>query len=1012
MTRLRRTNLEGKKGTGNNSVKKGRCKKNDNHLLGKVQQVSNYCLRGNKNTAFKDKLLQVPVVVLDKYSIPSTLLEKLCYPGDIVFDHKMTSTSSTNNSYVGSAQCLESNKPNSDRMKCIQSFKITAQLNEANSRKIDIIPLPIETTVSMHYEQPKTSAQVRTVRKRLWCLHNDEFKEDYLRSLCNITSSNSIFRNAFLEHEISSRPVTGTRLSLSRTVSNASLNTISNTDVWVSSKARSYEHQHCDTSKYYSTKKVRLSFEEYDCPSKDGTLVRSDSSGYHSEQKLSDNSSSSSIASSPKRQISSDYVHNITVTVNCSQEKIPKLSLQHSPNHVTSSKRRCDFKTPKLPLFKRPPTRIKPNVGSTVNSSARSTSSISVMSEDNSDTISLFAETICYDLDNDDNQNGNRYIPKKSVSTPILRNDTTDVENKKGNFIVTDRILQSSNTSKQDNLVNKPHYAEQLKQNNGINDHELTIKVQETEIYVKSGETTSYTSTNESSSSSDNSEGIETSQIERNKRIPNLQEQRECINPEENEAPIDEEEEEDEDGTEEEESEGTEEETETNNIEQTSHIFQLDLPLQKNHNYTNSEVDTYLNSVNRDLYSLGNYYTMSEPPIKRSSIADKENYKSLENERSIDPSCSESPTPSNNAEIRLDLSDSDIVKLVASTNKDDISAILSIMKNSADNNLHRPFTIHMLTALKKLLPANAIKLIVDIFQNLGNLIPHILHQAPNMKHIMRLLAFNVLPYLDKRKEYGAATRIIDVFSKEIDEFIKTESITQYEWLSSTKLRYIFIFKIFVRDKKLREALKLLKNSSLALFQNLTTGNELEYKQRVLNEFMETALQTDLQIAKEGILYLMLNMDSLQNIINLGNFLNQLLVRLLNFYSIHKYDVLGLIDNIVNGWFKHLKHSVMRALLVQTFYDLPEQKVLEFFHLCVEVGVYRIHDGFDNSIEIPRNLLPEEILFVLHIHFHKISHEGGPFYLQPTCESKAKDENDKLVSLLKKMPRGRRQCRGR
>lgn len=76
---------------------------------------------------------------------------------------------------------------------------------------------------------------------------------------------------------------------------------------------------------------------------------------------------------------------------------------------------------------------------------------------------------------------------------------------------------------------------------------------------------------------------------------------------------------------------------------------------------------------------------------------------------------------------------------------------------------------------------------------------------------------------------------------------------------------------------------------------------------------------------------------------LGKWLNQLMVKFLNSYTNYKYELFGLIDNITNGWFKHLKQSIMRAIFVHISHDLPEQKVMDFFNLCVEIGIYEIHE---------------------------------------------------------------------
>lgn len=47
-----------------------------------------------------------------------------------------------------------------------------------------------------------------------------------------------------------------------------------------------------------------------------------------------------------------------------------------------------------------------------------------------------------------------------------------------------------------------------------------------------------------------------------------------------------------------------------------------------------------------------------------------------------------------------------------------------------------------------------------------------------------------------------------------------------------------------------------------------TEKHISHKQRLLNEFINTSLQKDLQVAREAILYLMLNMDALQKSISM------------------------------------------------------------------------------------------------------------------------------------------------
>lgn len=66
-----------------------------------------------------------------------------------------------------------------------------------------------------------------------------------------------------------------------------------------------------------------------------------------------------------------------------------------------------------------------------------------------------------------------------------------------------------------------------------------------------------------------------------------------------------------------------------------------------------------------------------------------------------------------------ELTDDDIMKLVAAVNMNNIPTILSMMSKAADNNICRSFVAHTVSALRNIVPPKAYKLIADIFDNLG-----------------------------------------------------------------------------------------------------------------------------------------------------------------------------------------------------------------------------------------------------------------------------------------------------
>lgn len=249
--------------------------------------------------------------------------------------------------------------------KFIKSFKITAQLNSdaSNSaRKIDVITLPVET-VSITDEKPKipktVSVSKEAVPKKLSWNMRQVYSTKIFEKFIKITSSDSIFTNASLDSDAGTFTITSSpnrKYSLCRSSSIDSLNTIDSQKTWTSSKNAEFTATKC-----HPTKRSAESLEDFECQTEERTaLIRSDSSGYHSEHKLSDSPISSNV-SSPKRRISEDYYHDITVTVRSNPDG--NSGQAHNQSDVRQAtvvkKRMQEFKTPKLPLYRRPPTRVE-----------------------------------------------------------------------------------------------------------------------------------------------------------------------------------------------------------------------------------------------------------------------------------------------------------------------------------------------------------------------------------------------------------------------------------------------------------------------------------------------------------------------------------------------------------------------------------------------------------------------------------------------------------------------------
>lgn len=278
----------------------------------------------------------------------------------------------------------------SDRLKFIQSFKITTDVNNSTPRRIDLISLPVET-VSTKSAKPKIRTKKAVQRKLPWRVHNNLTKDIILKGIFNITSSNSIFNKASLDYD---RPIAGMSsprtVTLSRTISMSSVNTISNVKVWQSIEPTNVSANL--TRSYESPAGV------YDYPAKESRRVTSDSSGYYSEQKFSDSSPTSSVVSSPKRRSNGEDCFRESTSYK-EKDTFAKLLMENNFDQriVINNKRKCDFKTPHLPLFKRPPTRIKPyHIPTTSSSASISSSTINSIDyggfDDDSDVISLFAE--------------------------------------------------------------------------------------------------------------------------------------------------------------------------------------------------------------------------------------------------------------------------------------------------------------------------------------------------------------------------------------------------------------------------------------------------------------------------------------------------------------------------------------------------------------------------------------------------------------------------------------------
>ncbi|XP_071055361.1 reticulocyte-binding protein homolog 1-like isoform X2 [Onthophagus taurus] len=316
-----------------------------------------------------------------------------------------------------------------------------------------------------------------------------------------------------------------------------------------------------------------------------------------------------------------------------------------------------------------------------------------------------------------------------------------------------------------------------------------------------------------------------------------------------------------------------------------------------------------------------------------------------------------------------DLTDQDIKDLVISVRSHNLGSMFSVMNRYSDTEVKiKNVVLHFMAVAKEMDLNTLCNLLSQMFNVFGN---HCKTDYQTM-NVLKTLGFNLIPRLDKEKQYKTISDILTFFANDYNSFVKYNYFSNDRKYHSNEMKYVLLFKILCRCDKYNDAYELLKNHESQLLEVFLPETEVinEYKISVLNKCLEHIIVKDPVEAKDMIVYLMLNAN-VELWPDLKMYLNILLTQFLHNYTMVKDEVNSMFDVILNGWYQYLKPSVLRSLLISTRPDVPTKTILKLFNLCIEMGVYPDHKGRDNSISIPSNLLKEEISLLVHHQFLQI-----------------------------------------
>ncbi|KAK4882345.1 hypothetical protein RN001_005664 [Aquatica leii] len=364
-------------------------------------------------------------------------------------------------------------------------------------------------------------------------------------------------------------------------------------------------------------------------------------------------------------------------------------------------------------------------------------------------------------------------------------------------------------------------------------------------------------------------------------------------------------------------------------------------------------------------------YTDSDSASSQESVAES----TLQN--AISTSTSSSLVTDKSLESS-ELSDYEMKKLsevIASNNIEELISMYNQFKNSSFNN---SFVMNVIGFLKQKNMPLSYYLVHSLIEGLEQQNSHFAY-INNAESTLYLLAVNIIALLKQNKDYRDAARLLFKFNDNLDNLLKVQwfrSIQKHKL--SVVGKYLYFCQIFTRGEYLQEALTILKSPDLKLLNPISSWtlphNETfdnEFRNDVVNEFIKTALKENLKIAKEIILHMITCKDNITEL-SLWRYFDELILGFLNNHGMYVTDLVNMLPNILQGWYKYLKHSNMRGLLVKlTFARIPERQLLLLYNKCLKQRIYNKVKGNESTIIFKTDMTVEEIFVTIRYYLYKL-----------------------------------------
>ncbi|KAF5301028.1 hypothetical protein FQR65_LT09011 [Abscondita terminalis] len=383
-------------------------------------------------------------------------------------------------------------------------------------------------------------------------------------------------------------------------------------------------------------------------------------------------------------------------------------------------------------------------------------------------------------------------------------------------------------------------------------------------------------------------------------------------------------------------------------------------------------------------------YSTSESIVKQVSSDSEESSSSKESisnstlDNPMTNSNPSSPSATNKSLEYTDkcLSDYEIKKLcdiIANNRSEDLLSCYNKFKNSSFNN---SFVMNVISLLKHKNKSIIYQIINDLIENLEQQNSHFGY-LDNAESSLYLLAVNAIALLKRQKGYQEAAKLLFKFKNSLENLLKVQwfrSIQKHSLSNAGK--YLYFCQIFMRGEHLEEALGILTSSDLKLLNEISMWNlqkndgfDNDFRNDVVDEFVKISLRENLKVAKNIIIHMITFKDNITEL-SLWKYFDDLVLALLNSNGLHFNDLVQMLPNILQGWYKNLKKQNIRGLLVKFVSSkVPEKQLIALYNKCIKRHMYDKLKGTENSIVLKTDMTLEEIFITIRYYLYKLEHKN-------------------------------------